>query len=42
MIEKCKALYKKYEELILYVFFGGCTTVVSISTYWLFTNPLGM
>lgn len=42
MIEKCKALYKKYEELILYVFFGGCTTVVSISTYWLFTYPFGM
>lgn len=30
MIEKAMKLYKKYEELILYVFFGGLTTVVNI------------
>lgn len=29
MIEKCKALFIKYRELIIYVIVGGMTTVVS-------------
>lgn len=29
-----KKLIKKYEDLILYLFFGGLTTVVSLSIYW--------
>ena len=33
MIETIKKLYYKYEELILYVFFGGLTTVVNIVVY---------
>jgi len=40
MTEKCKKLYKKYEELVLYVFFGGLTTVVNIVVFWLFANVL--
>ena len=28
-MEKCKELFRKYKELILYVFFGGLTTVVN-------------
>lgn len=32
-MELIKKLYKKYEELILYVFFGGLTTVVNIVVY---------
>ncbi|MBS9337732.1 GtrA family protein [Fructobacillus parabroussonetiae] len=30
-------LYKKYEETILYLFFGGATFVVSVVTYSLFS-----
>lgn len=37
MIEKLKLLYKKYKEMILYIFFGGCTTIISIFSYWVFT-----
>ena len=29
MIEKCKALYKKYEEIIVYLIVGVLTTIVS-------------
>ena len=31
MIEKIKEFYKKYKELILYLFFGVVTTVVSLA-----------
>lgn len=33
-MEKIKDLYKKYEEIIKYVFFGGLTTVVSLAVKW--------
>lgn len=33
-----KLLYDKYEEEILYLFFGGLTFVISIFTYALFTE----
>lgn len=31
----CKALFQKYREVVLYVFFGGCTTLVNLGSYWL-------
>lgn len=34
MIEKCKALFKKYEEIIVYLIVGGMTTV--FSWFWMF------
>ena len=33
-------IYKKYEEIINYLFIGGCTTIVSIITYAIFSNLL--
>jgi len=33
-------LYKKYKEVLLYLFFGVLTTVVSIGSYMLFVYPL--
>ena len=36
MIQKIKKLFEKHKELILYVFFGGLATVVSIGTFLLF------
>lgn len=38
MLKKLKNLYKKYEEVISYLFFGVLTTVVSLVTYLLFAN----
>lgn len=40
MIDKIKALYKKYRELIVYVFFGGLTTLVDFGAYILLTDIL--
>ena len=40
MIEKIKALCIKYKEVLLYLIFGGLTTVVSLASFWLFTYPL--
>ena len=33
-MDKIKELYKKYEEIITYVFFGALTTVVSLAVKW--------
>ncbi len=38
LIAKLKALLIRYKELILYVFFGGCTTLISIAVYWVCRN----
>lgn len=40
MTDKIKILYKKYEELILYIFFGGLTTLVNIVIFWVFADIL--
>lgn len=32
-MERCKALFKQYREMILYIFFGGCTTLVNLGSY---------
>ncbi len=39
---KKEEFFRKYREQILYLFFGGLTTVLSISLFWLFTGPLSM
>ena len=36
MFCKIKELYKKYEEVVLYLFFGVLTTIVSVGLYFLF------
>ena len=40
MIEKIKALCVKYKEVLLYLIFGGLTTVVSLVSFWICTYPL--
>ena len=42
MINKIKSLCIQYKEILLYLIFGGLTTVVSLVTYWLCCYPLGM
>ena len=36
-----KKLYKKYEEVILYVVFGVLTTLVNFVSFWVFNKILG-
>jgi len=42
MGKKLWALIEKHWEILSYLFFGGCTTVVSIVTYSLFVGPVAM
>jgi len=35
-------LLRKYREIILYIFFGGLTTIVSFVTYYIGTKQIGM
>ena len=42
MIELIKKLYKKYEELVMYVIVGVCTMIVSLVSYYILANPLGL
>ncbi len=41
-MQRIKALYNKYREILLYVFFGGFTTVVSVGSFLLFDKVLGI
>lgn len=41
-MEKIKALFVQYREIVLYVFFGGLTTLVSIASYWILVDFLHM
>lgn len=34
--------WQKYREVLLYLFFGALTTVISIAVFWLCDRPLGM
>ncbi|BCN32208.1 GtrA family protein [Anaeromicropila herbilytica] len=36
-----KALLCKYKEILLYLIFGGLTTVINIITYYIFARVLG-
>lgn len=41
-LELCIGLYFKYKEVILYLFFGGLTTLVNIVSYAVFARILHM
>ena len=38
----CRPFYEKHKQMLLYVFFGGCATVVSIGSFILLEAVLGM
>lgn len=42
MIEKIKALVVKYQDMILYVFFGALATLVNTVSYYLCYNVFGI
>ena len=37
-----KNLFLKYKEIILYGFFGGCTTIVNVIIYYLCSRGIGL
>lgn len=39
---KIKCLYQEYKEIIYYVFWGGCTTLISISSFMIANTFLGI
>lgn len=39
-MDNIKALFKKYKQIILYLFFGGCTTLINWVAYVLCYNLL--
>ena len=41
-LEKLKALYTRYRDVIPYLFFGVCTTLVNMAAYWASAYPLGL
>lgn len=41
-MSKIKELFIKYKEVISYLFFGGCTFLVSVITFCLFNKTLGL
>ena len=41
-MEKIKTLIHKYAEVIKYLISGGLTTVVSVGSYWIFADKLGV
>ncbi len=38
LYNKLVALFEKYRETILYLVFGGLTTIINIGSYWLLTG----
>ena len=41
-MEKISKLFRQYKEIILYLFFGVCTTLVSIVVFWYFSGVVGL
>lgn len=41
-MERIKKLYLEYKEVIHYLFFGGCATIVNFISYYIPSNLLGM
>ena len=39
---KLKSLYARYADVIPYLFFGVCTTLVTMAAYWVAAYPLGL
>ena len=38
IVRKFKPFYEKRKDIVLYIFFGGLTTVVSFVTFWFFVD----
>ena len=40
MFKRAKNLFGKYKSILAYLFFGVCTTIVNIVTYYLFSEAI--
>jgi putative flippase GtrA len=40
ILSPVQPLYLRHKELLLYLFFAGLTTVLSIGLFWAFTRPM--
>ena len=40
VLKRWQPLYQKYKAVLLYLFFGGLTTVISIGTFWVGNSVL--
>lgn len=41
-MDKIRALFKKYEAFISYVFFGGLTTLINLVVFWVTHEQMGI
>lgn len=37
-----KEIYEKYKDVILYLFFGVCTTLINVVSYWGLSHLIGL
>ena len=42
LLKPLEPFYKKYKEQLLYLFFGGLTTLLNIVLFWMLTRPIGL
>lgn len=42
IVRKFKPFYEKHKDIVLYIFFGGLTTVVSFVTFWFFVDVVNL
>ncbi len=42
VLRKLDPLYEEYKEFVLYLFFGFCSFVISIVSFWILNSPIGM
>ncbi len=42
LLRPLQPFYRKYKEPLLYLFFGGLTTVLSVASFWFLVYPCGM
>jgi len=41
-METVRKLFYKYKDIILYLLFGGCTTLVNVISYWICAHMLSI
>ena len=39
---RIREFFQKYKTGILYLFFGGVTTLINVAAFWLFYKPVGL
>ena len=42
LVSRCRTLYERYREPLLYLFFGGLTTLLNLILFWVLTEPFSV